>query len=128
MKFKTSRIKKLLPDIDIQVTHNEKKFDWVNGNMGGKPKSTIGGIAAELTGDKGEKFYLVCLPNRTDTTWLDDVNTLSHEASHIVDYYLERIGEDAKTKEIRAYLQGNITELLCKKHFRWKEKKLSKKK
>lgn len=125
MVFKTKEIKSILPYLDIQLTHSKKKFNWFLKRMGDMQNPIA--IADEIMGDKGETFYVVAMKRDLDSSWLADVDILSHEASHIVDFYLERIGERDAKGELRAYLQGAITRRLCREHFRWKEKKLKKK-
>lgn len=125
MDFKTKAVKFILPPLDIQLTHSKKKFKWLFEKM--SDSSNPEAIASEVTGSRGEIFYVVAIKKNTDTSWLHDVDVLSHEASHIVDYYLDRIGERDAKGELRAYLQGAITRRLCRDHFRWKEKKLKNK-
>ncbi len=66
---------------------------------------TEGALATthHLTSEKGSRASIVCIPIRTDMDGVNIAGILMHEAMHVLQDYLEYIGEQAVGRETQAY-------------------------
>lgn len=74
--------------------------------------------------DKDGNCYAVVLMEtgtETDDCW--DIGVLAHEATHVMLYTLESIGEKEPAEEEMCYITQCVTQVLAKAHFSWKSKK-----
>lgn len=62
-----------------------------------------------LTGDKGVRVSIVCIPVREDADGVEVATLLVHEAAHVLQEYLEYIGESQVGRETQAYALQNIS-------------------
>lgn len=62
-----------------------------------------------LTGDKGVRVSIVCIPVRENADGVEVATLLVHEAAHVLQEYLEYIGESQVGRETQAYALQNIS-------------------
>lgn len=117
----------LVPSINLVFTHSIKKANKLMrkcgcGNM------YVGHYEALsnqlINPETGHVIYIVYMQPNLDWSAAHDAGLLAHEATHIAQRYFEYMGEHSPSKEFEAYLVGNLTAILCDKHFEWKRKKM----
>ena len=56
----------------------------------------------------------------------EDAGLLAHEATHVMQAFMDSIGEGEPSAEMQAYVTGSVTTQLVADHFRWKQRQIDK--
>ena len=106
-------MRKIKPFCDVVINVS---FDKEEYNRAIKAKNSDNDILAHF-GDSGKATWLENKENGSPYfiigVFVDDVNTVAHEASHCTTHIMEFLG--IKDDEFRAYMVGYITREICLK-------------
>lgn len=113
--------------VKVIFTHSEKKLARIYRKFG-ITQSDAHNITSDArtthitNGSDG--YFIVYMKPCLDWSAAQDVALLAHEATHVMQYYFEDIGEESPGIEAQAYVVQFVTEYLVERHFRWKKKRL----
>jgi hypothetical protein len=75
----------------------------------------------DCSGD-GEPAAIICLTEREDITQSQVYAMLVHEVTHLCDYIMEELGEEAPSKEFKAYCMQAVCQRLFNAYEKLKKK------
>lgn len=112
-----------LPLPEIRLYHSRKKVCRYLERQGISPEAIPNADAQ--TWMTTDEFKAVVLFGDWTGDTATDAAMLAHEATHIMLYVMESIGENEPAEEEMCYVTQAITLALCDMHFRWLEGKSS---
>lgn len=70
--------------------------------------------------------HIVFMRPDLDRSAAEDAGLIAHEATHVMQDYMESISERKPSYEFEAYVTESVTARLVGEHFRWKQRKIDK--
>lgn len=115
-----------LPMPELRLYHSPKKCAKFLERHGVSFEPDEGADAQTWTfEDDGRSYAVVLFDCDPSMDYWMDMGVLAHEATHIMLFAFDEIGESKPANEEMCYVVQAVTTWLCEAHFSWKERRLS---